>query len=813
MMRAAVTPPAADARPACVLKFRAAGWLVAVLALAAAVSFGGLRPAAAQFTQQGSQQSAFGPAKPLIAAPEKFDRTKPMLVQADELIYDNQRTRITARGNVEIYYNNYTILADQVLYDQGNNTLEAQGNVRIKEPNGAVINAERFLLTDDFRDGFIDTLRIVTSEDARIAASKATRVDGDTVIFENGFFTPCRPCKTDPSKAPLWQVKAGKITQKQAEGTIYYENAQIQFFGVPVAYLPYFFTPDPSAKRKTGFLAPEYSTSSNLGTRVEIPFYWAIDPSYDLTFHPQYTSKQGVLWLLDGRQKLAFGQVRGEYEVGLAGIDQKVSTLPSASTIREDGWRGSLTTKGNFSLASWWSFGWNATVESDDTFRRFYQLDNAIVTDRVSDVHLVGQSERNYLGIYGYRFGGLLTTGTNKNEFGFATDTSNTSSNVLPIVDYNYIAKNPFLGGELRFDANAMALSRDNGTGSNRIIAETKWRRQLIDGIGQVYTPFASVRGDIYQLSDVKADNPTLDEKASVARGMVTAGLTYQYPLITRTAGGSHIVEPTAQIIARPDRVEQKGIPNEDAKSLFFNENLLFEVDKNSGFDRIETGVRSNLGLQYTFQANSGGFTRVIVGESFHLSNNDNNPYAVGTGLNRTRSDYVTGLYFEPSAAFRFLGQSRFDSETLNLQRTDLFSYINYGPLAATLNYAFSEKTLLANNTYLNNTFVSPQELLATASLRVAEHWYLLGQIRYDLQKNRAIQDSVGIKYLDECFMLSTTYTETFIQDRDLQPDKTVMVRFELKHLGGFGIRSGGGTTASVPIVQNVTEQPPSRQN
>ena len=58
-------------------------------------------------------QSAFGPKKPLIATPPPIDQTKPLLLNADELLYDNARNRVTARGNVEMYYNNYTVLADQ----------------------------------------------------------------------------------------------------------------------------------------------------------------------------------------------------------------------------------------------------------------------------------------------------------------------------------------------------------------------------------------------------------------------------------------------------------------------------------------------------------------------------------------------------------------------------------------------------------------------------------------------------------------------------------------------------------------------------
>ena len=135
----------------------------------------------------------------ILKAP-KVDSTQPMLLQADEMIYDNENNRITAKGNVEIYYGNYTLLADQVIYDRNANTLGAKGNVRIKDPEGAVITADHMTLTDDFRDGFIDALKLVTQDDTRISAETATREAGNVTVFQNGWFTPCKPCE-DQSRA------------------------------------------------------------------------------------------------------------------------------------------------------------------------------------------------------------------------------------------------------------------------------------------------------------------------------------------------------------------------------------------------------------------------------------------------------------------------------------------------------------------------------------------------------------------------------------------------------------------------------------
>lgn len=751
----------------------------------------GAGDAFAQAKQQTPQpQTTFGPKTPLLQTPKPLDQTKPMLLNADELVYDSARSRVTARGNVEIYYNNYVVFAEEVVYDQRSGRLEARGNVRIKTPNEEVISADKYEFADDFRDGFIEGLRVVTREDARISAQKATRTDGQTTVFENGYFTACKPCKDDPSKPPLWQIKARKITHAQAESTIYYEDASIEFFGTTIGYLPYFWSPDSAAKRKSGFLSPEVSHSTDLGLTFRMPYYFALAPNYDFTFDPMETTKQGILWSGEFRHRTTIGTANGEYNIKIWGIDQSASTLPDSIVNRGDleGWRGSLETHGRFKLSSWWSFGWDATLESDDTFRRFYKIDSALRTDRISDIYLVGLSERNYLGIYGYHFGGLLPS-----------DTSNATSVVHPLIDYNWLAGTPVLGGELKFNANVVSLSRDNGADMNRVVTEGKWRKQVIDGIGQVWTPFASVRGDLYQVSDTTITNPGLEEKNTIWRGMATAGLQYQYPFVAHTAAGAFVLEPIAQLIFRPDAVEQKGIPNEDAKSLVFNETLLFGIDKFSGFDRIETGSRFNAGVQATYQSNLGGYARLLLGQSFQISNST--PFAPGTGLEDKRSDYVAGLYLEPNANIRFIGQARFDNDTFVTNRVDAASIVNWGPLALTMSYAY-QRDLLTVDAVGNQIVTSPHEVLAGAQLKVADYWYLIGGIRYDLANDRRLQDAIGIKYLDDCFMLTGIYTETLYEDPTVAKDRTFMVRFELKNLGGFGPKPTSNPL--IPVATNL---------
>ena len=142
------------------------------------------------------------------------------------------------------------------------------------------------------------------------ATAGMDRSSGNYTVFENGVYTACAPCKDDPKKPPLWQVKGVRIIDDQTEKMLYFENAQLEFFGVPMAYLPYFSTPDPTVKRKTGFLMPGFSSVTGYGFGVETPFYWAIAPDYDATFNPRFTTRQGVLFQGEFRQRLINGLIR-----------------------------------------------------------------------------------------------------------------------------------------------------------------------------------------------------------------------------------------------------------------------------------------------------------------------------------------------------------------------------------------------------------------------------------------------------------------------------------------------------------------------
>lgn len=747
----------------------------------------------------GSAPSAF-PDQPggMFGPRQNLDETLPLYLQGDELVYDNGGNRVIARGNVEIYYNKNVLTADEVIYDQSANTLTATGNVELKEANGNIIRADAYTLTDDFRDGFVQSLSVVTRDDSRITAARGERREGNVSEFSDATFTAC---KSEGDVPPLWCVGARRVIHDQEAASVVYQDAEFKIYGTTVAYLPYFEHPDPSVKRKSGILAPSYGSSNDLGVFVELPYYFALSPHYDFTFRPRYMSEQGTLWQGDWRHKLA----NGEYSVTFAALDQDWRDLPSANPDL-DGWRGSIETRGRFSLSSWWSYGWNATFESDDSFRRFYKLDSLLLTDRVNDIWLRGLSDRSYFSAKLYQFSSLRGDGDVAESYAH------------PVIDHNYVFRDPILGGELSWSSNVLSLSRSDSSFAtqaisqdmNRMVSEVKWRRRFTDAIGITYTPFGELRGDVYQVNYSEfadPNNPDLSLDDTFLRGLATGGATVSYPWVANVGATSHVIEPIGQVVAHNASGKQYGLPNEDAKSLVFDDTNLFDTNKFSGYDRFETGVRANVGVQYTFQG-PVGYARLLVGQSFHLSGDNayeenSDAYAPRSGLERDESDYIVGLYLAPTDTFRLISQSRFDEGDLELNRQELAARISYGPLAMSTSYTYS-RILDETQPIGVDQYDFYQDISASATLRLTDRWTLSGSTRFDLEAQRRLSESITLAYLDECFMLSATYRQTGYTDlaNDIRPDQVVMLRFELKHLGGFNYETNtvdfmGGEDAS----------------
>ncbi len=747
----------------------------------------------------------------------------PMLVQANEIRYDYTNDSVAAVGNVQIYYRGATVEADEIVYDQKTKRLRAQGNVRLTEPDGKITYGQFLDLSDDYRDGFVDSLRLETVDDTRFAAARADRTKGNYTVLQNGVYTACLPCRDDPKKPPLWQVQAARIIHDQGEKMLYFEDARVEFFGVPLAYMPFMSAPDPTVKRKSGFLFPNATLTTQYGLGVSIPYFWALAPNYDFTFSPTLTTRQGPLLQGEWRQRL----MEGSYSIKAAGIFQAdpgyFASRDGPGSPTANTFRGAIQTAGQFALTDQWVWGWTGLLMTDTQFLYDYQLSQftsafdpfhtGFAAEGVSQLYLSGAGPRSYFDVRAIYY------------YGFSqSDVQGQLPVIHPVLDYSNVLPGQVLGGEVSYKFNLTSLTRQeadfnaitqnaanfNLCASNtpgivpnanncllrgvagtytRGSSEVDWRRTLFTPDGQMITPFVRLRADVASLelqNEPGVSNFITPGQSEPARFMPAAGVEYRYPFVNVSSWGTQTIEPIAQLILRPNEAQIGKFPNEDAQSLVFSDANLFSIDKFSGWDRVEGGGRLNAGFQYTAQINQAGTVNILFGQSYQLFGL--NSYAVAdldntglqSGLDKAASDYVGRFTYSPNQVFSFTARGRFDEATFTPQRIELESRANFDRWTVQLLYGDyapqPEIGFLARR----------EEIMAAASVKVTQNWVLLGAARYNLSAGQFDQTRVGVGYIDDCLMFTLNYVTYYTYTVTTPPvlNNTLAVQLSLRTLG-----------------------------
>jgi len=729
-----------------------------------------------------------------------------LLLEANDVTYDFDRDIITAGGDVQVYYDGNTLQAAQIVFNRGTQQLTARGNVIFLDTEGNILRTEELQMSEDFAQAFARSLQIDMPNRTRLIAEQATREDGNVTVVENGIYTvytnPSRPA----GKAPLWRIRSKTIIHDKQEKVIRYEHASLEFYGQPILYAPFLSMPDPTVKRHSGFLIPNWVFGDKLGFGVNIPYYWALSPHRDLTTTFTPLTKQGVFVDLDFRQKFQ----KGEMTLSAGGIYQLDPDQFNTQRADSD-MRGAVRTTGTLNVTGAWNLGWDVTYKSDRAFFEDYSFTSWGGNER-SRIYFEGLNERNGLSFntYAFQIAQADYTSSNFNADGFSPVGSNLQSKqplVLPVVDYDFVFADPVLDGELSIAANFTSLTReetdafsiDGGTNArfrgvdgtfSRMSVDGTWRRTFVDPLGQTFTPFAYMKGDLFFLASPDADVTALAGESFVGRAMPAVGLEYSYPIIASFNGGNQIFEPIAQIIARPNEQRIGELPNEDAQSIVFDTTTLFDTDKFSGFDRAEGGTRLNVGLNYKLQLNSGHYLTGLFGRSYHLAgeNSYKVPDILGatqdSGLESDLSDYVGSLYLDTKYGVKLGTQARFDKDDFSINRLQAQASAIYGPVVSSVAYAFLDAQ---PNVGIDDT---REELLGSASLRLQENWRVFGSMRYDLQNSNIVQDGVGVGYDDEGFSLSLSYSEDRSRNDGDTTDRLLFFRVGLRTLGNTQIQS-----------------------
>jgi LPS-assembly protein len=263
---------------------------------------------------------------PHLYALELNLREGPVFIEADSISHEGADDSYVAKGNVLITFSGGYLKADSVTFYRTVNKALAVGNVELKSDND-LIDGDKVFFNIGSKTGVVEDGGMFISENhLYVRGERIEKKSEASYSLEKGTVTTC------DGEHPDWRI-AAKEMDITVDGYGTLKHGRFLAGDIPLLYFPWLIFPAKTT-RQTGFLFPHlaYSSSGN-GMDIEVPFYWAISESADMTFYQRYMEKRGFKEGMEFRYYIdhkSSGVFYGDF------INDRKTTTEDDGTVNQD---------------------------------------------------------------------------------------------------------------------------------------------------------------------------------------------------------------------------------------------------------------------------------------------------------------------------------------------------------------------------------------------------------------------------------------------------------------------------------------------
>jgi len=576
-------------------------------------------------------------------------------------------------------------------------------------------------------------------------AKQVTVLDPDHAMYAQGSFSTC-----DPSDH-VWEIRSSLMTADQTTGIGRAHDVTLRLKGVPILWLPYMRFPI-NHERQSGFLYPQFGSSSHSGFYFALPYYFNLAPNYDATLTPRIYSDRGLMLGTEFR-----------YLIGSsAGIFQ-ANFMPQDRVAGRD--RGFLHFQDATGLIPGWVFNANINRVTDKNY--FQDFGNNLTTAATS---LIGSSA------YITGSGDWWDAGLGVDSWQI-TDPSIPDSaepyKRLPRIYFN--ADKPFgpLGGpEWGLRSEAVRFYSPFRLNGERFDAYPylAWPMQ---GAAWFLRPEVGYRYTTYNLERPAITGGSTTPSRGVPILDVDAGLIFERDVNLFGSGYTQTLEPRVYYLRVPYR-NQDDLPLFDTQRLTFDFWQLFSTNSYSGADRQEDA--NNLSLALTTRLLDDNGVEKLSASLGQIRYFDPQRVTLSPGQKVTDfsgSNYVGNLELSLSDNWRLTASQQWnpntdetDVSTIGLQRrirTD-------GVLNLTYRY---RRGLI-------------EQIDASTEFPINDNWKLVGRYDYSLRDKKVVDTFAGLEW-DGCCTAARVLFRHYVRDFKGNENNAIFFEVEFKGLGEYG--------------------------
>ncbi len=705
-----------------------------------------------------------------------FIRSENLKIEFETATIDQNLSIIKADGNVKIYAleENLIITTSNIVYDKKNKIINSRTKSIVTdkleniysvdnfnyEMDKDLLKVENVIFEDKKNNNFKTSLAYINTKTNKLfgkdvdinlnntsfAKDNEPRLKGNSIINEKdtteitkGIFTTCK--KRDG--CPPWELSAKTIEHDKIKKIINYENAVLRVYDVPVMYFPKFFHPDPTVKRKSGFLVPTIKNSPNSDNYLNIPYFFAIANNKDATFSPRLYSDDKILLQTEYRQ-----------------VNSKSTHISDFSFYKENK---------NFKNHFFYKYNKDLVIEnfeesnlsldlqktSHDTFLKSNKINSIIVSDNnVLENSLNLDLYSNDLSINTEMtvYENLIKKDSDKYEF------------VFPKFE---LVKN--INNKTKLDGDFSFSSQGLVRNYNTNILE---KINVNDLIFNSY-PKINKNGFYNNFNFIIKNSNTESENSSNYKdkdNYYVSGLfefNSSLPLIKENDSFQNILKPKMSLRMAPNNT--KDIRNQNTK---IDVNNIYSLDRISEDDTLEGGVSLAYGTDYSIfdKDKSREVFTFKAANNLRLDENDDLPR--NNQIHQKMSNFFTEISYNPNKYITTKYNTSIKNNLSDVDYQNLIAEFKVNNLVTTFDYLNENDS--SNNSYLNNT----------TTYFIDKSNSLMFSTRENKTSDLTEYYNFMYQYKNDCLAASIEYNKDYYSDRDIKPEESIFFKLTIIPLG-----------------------------
>ena len=708
-----------------------------------------------------------------------YYKSENLKISFDEIILDQKNFVSTAKNNVEIVdlQNNISIKTDLIKFDKKIDVIESSINSKIIDNNQNILNADNIIydlknriikldntiLKDKNKNifnieiAFLDVLKKeLIGKDITLNLNNETfqpqndpRIKGRSIIYRdrfteitNGIFTTCK--KTD--KCPPWQLSAKKINHDSKKQIINYNNALLKVYNVPVMYFPKFFHPDPTVKRKSGFLIPSIKNSPNSNSYLSLPYFSVLSMNKDITFTPRFFTDDKFLFQTEYRQT----NKNSSHQTDLSFFDENKKDSKTHFFYR-------YTRIFDFKYFEESSLNFKIEKTSNDTYLRANKLTSPLIRNYNVLENSIG------LDLYSKNL-------SINSEIKIFEDLNKTSNDryefILPKLNLIKKFETPaFLDGNFLFKSKNFIRSY-----ATNILEKTNINDFIFDSNPKIsklgfYNNYNMI------IKNINSDASNSDDYKENENFYFSGIFQYNssFPLVKETSNSLSIFKPKMSIKLSPKHTKDQS----DKEGSRLDVDNIFNINRLSSDNSIEGGASLAFGGDYKiFDENkSKEIFEIKFANNFRFEKNNDLPK--NNQIGEKTSNFFGEFSYNPN---------EYLSTNYNLSTRNNFTDVSY----ENLNVEISLNNFVTTFDYLNENNTADKNSYLTNTLKYSVDGS--NSLSFSTRENKSLNlteyYNLIYEYKNDCLAASIEYNKDYYDDRDIKPEENIFLKLTIIPFG-----------------------------